>query len=225
MALPAEFDAVDVAGDLRDPAVPVAAFDVSSVDTYLLARRVAELFDGTSPLWCPLSGVPSDLDRDTARARRIAETMCLPLVFSARHPSPAPRMMRIAALASGRGCAWQFMFRVANLAFASGVDLEVLGSKVKLGAKNLDEADRYDFELDPNAPHDPALLLAAGEPGSPWDEVLGWLSAELSAVGFHSAPAIRWHGEIVVGFDAILGSLADAGYASAGVVASSVSRA
>lgn len=212
MALPGEFDAIDIAGRLRDPDVPVAVFDVSSVDTYLLVRRVAQLFDGTSPLWFPLSGVPSDLDRDTARARRIAEAMCLPLVFSARHPSPAPRMMRLAALASGRGCAWQFMFRVANLAFASGIDLEVLGSKAKLGAKNLDEADRYDLELDPSTPYDPALLLAAGEPGSPWDEVLGWLAAELSAVGVHRAPAIRWQGEILFGFDAILGSFADAGH-------------
>lgn len=105
------------------------AFDLASVETYLVVGRLLRL--GLDLEWYPIpaalvSGKPTGLDLDVARARERAEALGLPLFLPKRHPEPVPNAMRGAAWAAhtNTAVAGQFINVCSRLAFAGGFDLD-----------------------------------------------------------------------------------------------------
>jgi hypothetical protein len=189
---------------LRDPTVPLVALDLASVTSYLYVGQLAGLApEHAGALWCPLVSEPTELDLDLDRARQVAERLRVPLNLPKRHPAPVLRMMRLAALACARGCGTSFFARMANLAYASSVDLEVLGRDAKRRQVDLDYLETYDLQVDRGKPVTTRETRLAGERGSESDKALGLIAGELGALGVSGAPALRWGGELYVGIDAI----------------------
>ena len=176
----------------------VFAFDLASVETYLVATRVLErATPGTR--WYPVSheqltGRPElgDLDADRLAAERRAAELDLPLFWPDRHPAPVPRAMRAARYAAQHGFAGPFMQTCARLAFAGTFDLD---------GRCPDAIDAAAGRIAPH--HKDAVLAAANDghgqapEGDPGDAA--WLVAQ----GIERLPALRIGGALACGERAI----------------------
>ena len=170
------------------------AFDLASVETYLVVGRLLRL--GLDLEWYPIpaalvSGKPTGLDLDVARARERAEALGLPLFLPKRHPEPVPNAMRGAAWAAhtNTAVAGQFINVCSRLAFAGGFDLDghVLRSVSLARTDGLDAA---------------AIISAADSPGfEPNYPPLGqqWLEEQK----IKRLPALRIEKNLVCGEQAI----------------------
>jgi hypothetical protein len=58
---------------------------------------------------------------------------------------------------------------------------------------------------------DLSLAKLAAEEASDWDAELHSIARDLTQLGIHTAPALRWHGQICTGLVAICTLLADSG--------------
>jgi 2-hydroxychromene-2-carboxylate isomerase len=105
------------------------AFDLASVETYLVADRVLKgvpkdvsWLPAAAELLGPEACGDYDARRDVAEAR--AQALGLPLVWPQAHPGAVPRAMRAATHAASVGVGGLFMRVCARLRFAAGFDLE-----------------------------------------------------------------------------------------------------
>jgi hypothetical protein len=165
------------------------AFDLASVETYLVADRVLK----ASPRdlsWLPAaaeilgseSGGDYDARRDFAEAR--AQALDLPLVWPAAHPGGVPRAMRAATHAASVGVGGLFMQTCARLRFAAGFDLEghALDSITLVGVRR--SALR-------------GLALAVNEESR--DAELRLTTKKLAGEGVNRLPALRLNRHVACG--------------------------
>jgi AcrR family transcriptional regulator len=194
-----------------DPDVPLVVIDLASVETYLLVRALSDLaVEQQGAVWCPLISEPARLDLDLEAARRRADRFQLPFVRPERHPAALRRVMRLATLASTRGCGAIFTIRTTRLAWAAGADLDRLGDAP--GVKDRDaEDDDYLRLIVREIGVEIGEAKTAMEEGSDWDAELDRAAGRLGELGIHRAPALRWHGRVHTGLDAVSAVLADAG--------------
>ncbi|HEX4344958.1 MAG TPA: hypothetical protein VHZ31_05300 [Solirubrobacteraceae bacterium] len=103
-------------------------FDLASPHTYLAAERADRAFEQLR--WVPaFSAVLRDRSStasDDARAAVIARArrLRLPLILPLCAPVPCDRAMRVASLASERGCAAAFVLAATRLIFCGTFDIE-----------------------------------------------------------------------------------------------------
>jgi AcrR family transcriptional regulator/2-hydroxychromene-2-carboxylate isomerase len=196
-----------------DPDVPLVVIDLASVETYLLVRALSDLaVERDGAVWCPLVSEPAPLDLDVEAARGWADRLQLPFVRPERHPAPVPRAMRLAALAAARGRGAIWTVRATRLAWATGADLARLGEDSR--PQDIDAEDDLEGYLELMAREiglDVSDAKLAAEEGSQWDLELHSISRRLAQLGIHSAPALRWQGNLYAGLDAISAVLADSG--------------
>jgi 2-hydroxychromene-2-carboxylate isomerase len=189
---------------LNDPAVPLVVLDLASVETYLLVQPLGWLArQSEGALWCPLASAPAPLDLDTDAAGRCAQRARLPLNLPERHPAPVPRAMRVAMLASQRGRAASFMFRMSRLAFGSALDVDQITGSVEWENVDPDHPEQYLVAVEDEMDLDPDEAMIAAEAGSSCDRELQAIAAELQRIGITSAPALRWDRDIHLGATAI----------------------
>lgn len=194
-----------------DPDGPLVVFDLSSVETYFLARALSGLaVEGHGASWCPLISEPAQLDLDVDGARDCAKRSQLPFVRPERHPAAVPRAMRLAALAAARGHAAIFTIRATRLAWSTGADLGRLGEDKDLNdGHEEDDLDEYLRLIVQEIGVDVGEAKAAANEGSDWDLELHSIAVGLSQLGIHTAPALRWHGKLYTGQAAIAPLLAE----------------
>ena len=194
-----------------DPDVPLVVIDLASVETYLLVRALSDLaVEQHGAVWCPLISKPARLDLDLESARRQVDRLQLPFVRPERHPTVLRRAMRLATLASTRACGAIFTIRATRLAWATGADLDRLGDAPSVKNRDAEDDDylhlivrEIGLEIDE--------AKAAMEEGSDWDAELDCAAGRLGELGIHRAPALRWHGRVHTGLDAVSAVLADSG--------------
>jgi AcrR family transcriptional regulator/predicted DsbA family dithiol-disulfide isomerase len=196
---------------LSDPDVPLVVIDLASVETYLLVRALSDLaVEQQGAVWCPLISEPARLDLDLEAARRQVDRLKLPFVRPERHPAQLRRAMRLATLASTRARGAIFTIRATRLAWATGADLDRLGD-----APSVKERDAEDDDYLRLIVREIGLEIeeakTAMEEGSDWDAELDCAAGRLEELGIHRAPALRWHGRVHTGLDAVSAVLADAG--------------
>jgi AcrR family transcriptional regulator/2-hydroxychromene-2-carboxylate isomerase len=196
-----------------DPDVPLVVIDLASVETYFLVRPLSGLaVEQAGAVWCPLISEPAQLDLDVDAARACANRLQLPFVRPETHHAPVPRAMRLAALASQRGRCAIWTVRATRVAWATGADLARLGEDSR--PQDEDAEDDLEGYLELMAREiglDLCDAKLAAEEGSQWDLELHSISRRLARLGIHSAPALRWRGNIYTGLDAISAVLADSG--------------
>jgi hypothetical protein len=120
-----------------------------------------------------------------------------------------PRAMRIAALAAARSRAAIFTVRATRLAWSTGADLD----RLELGAgleepEPDDDPEEYLRLMAQEIGLDVSDAKLAAEDGSEWDLELRAIASGLARLGIDAAPALRWHGRLYTGMDAISGVLA-----------------
>ncbi|HST56259.1 MAG TPA: DsbA family protein [Solirubrobacteraceae bacterium] len=184
------------------------AFDLASVETYLVAGQVWKL----APIdlsWYPISAhllqgdadadpleedreAPLDGDRERAELR--ARELGLPLAWPDRHGEAVPRAMRTATLAAEEGRGGTFMLAAARLAFAGGYNLDwdpdLLLDAASVAGLNPREA-----------------MLAADDHSR--DPLFEEHAARLRSLGINRLPALRLSGELALGeraIDELIGS-------------------
>jgi AcrR family transcriptional regulator len=198
---------------LSDPDVPLVVIDLASVETYFLVRPLSGLaVEQAGAVWCPLTSEPAQLDLDVDAARACANRLQIPFVRPETHHAPVPRAMRLAALASQRGRCAIWTVRATRLAWATGADLGRLGEDSR--PQDNDAEDDLEGYLELMAQEiglDLCDAKLAAEEGSRWDLELHSISRRLARLGIHSAPALRWQGNLYTGLDAISAVLADSG--------------
>jgi AcrR family transcriptional regulator len=193
--------------------VPLVVIDLASVETYFLVRPLSGLaVEQAGAVWCPLISEPAQLDLDVDAAKACADRLQIPFVRPETHHAPVPRAMRLAALASqrSRGAIWTV--RATRLAWATGADLGRLGEDSR--PQDEDAEDDLEGYLELMAEEiglDLCDAKLAAEEGSQWDLELNSISRRLAQLGIHSAPALRWQGNLYTGLDAISAVLADSG--------------
>ncbi len=172
-----------------DPSVPLVVLDLASVETYFLVQPLACLaFEQEGAVWCPLISDPAPLDRDEPGARARADALELELQWPERHPKPVPRAMRVAALACDHGRGADFMLGMSRLAWGAGRDPDDPGEYEFLAAEyGLDRVEAAN----------------AVQEGSAYDRRLADVAGRLARLGIVAAPALRWHGQIHAGSEAI----------------------
>jgi 2-hydroxychromene-2-carboxylate isomerase len=193
--------------------VPLVVIDLASVETYFLVRPLSGLaVEQAGAVWCPLISQPAQLDLDVDAARGYANRLQIPFVRPETHHAPVPRAMRLAALASQRGRCAIWTVRATRLAWATGADLGRLGEDSR--PQDIDAEDDLEGYLELMAEEiglDVSDAKLAAEEGSQWDLELHSISRWLAQLGIHSAPALRWQGNLYTGLDAISAVLADSG--------------
>jgi AcrR family transcriptional regulator len=198
---------------LSDPDVPLVVIDLASVETYFLVWPLSGLaLEQAGAVWCPLISEPAQLDLDVDAARARANRLQIPFVRPESHHAPVPRAMRLAALASQRGRCAIWTVRATRLAWATGADLGRLGEDSR--PQDIDAEDDLEGYLELMAEEiglDVSDAKLAAEEGSQWDLELHSISRRLAQLGIHSAPALRWQGNLYAGLDAISAVLADSG--------------
>jgi AcrR family transcriptional regulator len=196
-----------------DPDVPLVVIDLASVETYFLVRPLSGLaVEQAGAVWCPLISQPAQLDLDVDAARARANRLQIPFVRPETHHAPVPRAMRLTALASQRGRCAIWTVRATRLAWATGADLGRLGEDSR--PQDIDAEDDLEGYLELMAREiglDVSDAKLAAEEGSQWDLELHSIASRLAQLGIHSAPALRWQGNLYTGLDAISVVLADSG--------------
>lgn len=194
---------------ISDASVPLVVLDLASVDTYLLAGPLSSLApESAGALWCPLISEPTPLDRDRNAARACAEGLELPLAWPERHPAAVPRAMRVAALASMRGCAASFMLGMSRLAFGSGIDLEGIGRAIDWERIDPQHPERFLLAVEDDMGMSVQEAASAVLEGSAADVELALTAHRLARAGVSAAPALRWQGTLYLGACAISPALA-----------------
>ena len=170
------------------------AFDLASVETYLVAGRVWKMAP-IGLVWCPVSlgtlgpgATPSVLDADRGAAERRAREIGLPLAWPERHGESLPRALRVAALAAEQGRGGTFMLAAARLAFAGGYNLD-WDPDLLLDAASV-------AGLNPRQ-----AMLAADDHSR--DLALEQQAARLRSLGISLLPALRINRELALGERAI----------------------
>jgi 2-hydroxychromene-2-carboxylate isomerase len=194
---------VDRAASDRD--VTLVAFDLASVESYLLVRALSYLaVEEDGALWCPLASGPARLDLDIDAARLHARRLGLPFVAPERHPAPVPRAMRIAAAAAARSRGAIFAVRATRLAWSTGADLDRLDAGAGLvGPDSDDDPEGYLRLMVQEIGLDVTSAKLAAQEGSECDRELSVVVADLAELGIHGAPALRWRRRLYSGLDEI----------------------
>jgi AcrR family transcriptional regulator/predicted DsbA family dithiol-disulfide isomerase len=196
---------------LSDPDVPLVVIDLASVETYLLVRALSDLaVEQQGAVWCPLISEPARLDLDLEAARRQVDRLQLPFVRPERHPTQLHRAMRLATLASTRARGAIFTIRATRLAWATGADLDRLGDGPSVKDRDAEDDD-YLRLIVREIGVEIEEAKTAMEEGSDWDAELDCAAGRLGELGIHRAPALRWHGRVHTGLDAVSAVLADSG--------------
>jgi predicted DsbA family dithiol-disulfide isomerase len=196
---------------LSDPDVPLVVIDLASVETYLLVRALSDLaVEEQGAVWCPLISEPARLDLDLEAARRQVDRLQLPFVRPERHPAQLRRAMRLATLASTRARGAIFTIRATRLAWATGADLDRLGDAPSVKDRDAEDDD-YLRLIVREIGVEIEEAKTAMEEGSDWDAELDCAAGRLGELGIRRAPALRWHGRVHTGLDAVSAVLADSG--------------
>ena len=198
---------------LSDPDVPLVVMDLASVETYFLVRPLSELaLEQAGAVWCPLTSEPAPLDLDLDAAKGHANRLHVPFVRPATHPAPVARSMRLATLASqrSRGAIWTLL--ATRLAWATGTDLGRLGEDSRLQERDTeDDLEGYLELMAQEIGLDVSDAKLAAHEGSQWDLELHSIAGRLAQLDIHTAPALRWQGNVYTGLDSISAFLADSG--------------
>jgi 2-hydroxychromene-2-carboxylate isomerase len=148
---------------------PTLFFDLRSPYTYLVAERADRLFVGLE--WRPASADilhAGELDaEDPHAATERARLLGLPLVWPEERPYRVLGAMRVASLATERGCGAAFVLAASRLAFCGGFDLddpEILAEAAAAAGIALDDAlhAAHDIALDGPIEAAAQMLIAAG---------------------------------------------------------------
>jgi len=170
------------------------AFDLASLETYLVADRVFKAAP-RNMRWIPSPArgfEDAGLDMNALEAQRRAAQLGLPLHVPLPASAEVPRAMRAAQYAAVRGYGGTFMQLCSRLRFAGGFDIDghVLESLNVSGAPRL-----FGMELAVSASDDRHDVTLAGS--------AAWLAGE----GVGRLPALRIEERLVCGHAAIINLL------------------
>jgi hypothetical protein len=167
------------------------AFDLASVETYLVADRVLKAAPpGLRWMPSPASGFDAaGLDGDALAAEKRAAELGLPLHVPLPESVDAPRAMRAAQYAAAQGYGGAFMQLCSRLRFAGGFDIDghVLESLNVSGA-----------------PRSFGMELAVSASDARHDLTLAHSATRLAGEGVSRLPALRIDERLACGHAAII---------------------
>jgi 2-hydroxychromene-2-carboxylate isomerase len=176
------------------------AFDLASVETYLVAERIERFVSHVQWLPVPTEALGrlrpgprlAPLDADRRRAQRRARELHLPLLWPDRHPFPVSRAMRASLVAARYGRAAGFAVAIGRLAFAGSMDVEDDPETIAVAAR---------------AAQVPELETLAAADDSRLDDQLAGHALLLLAAGLQRLPALCLDSAVSIGEDCIAARL------------------